>query len=333
MKLKVLIIAFSVLAFANTTQAGEQVTLLLNWVAGADHAPYYYAKKMGWYAKAGIDITLQPGKGSAIAAELVGAGLDQLGLADMTTVLAAIGKGGDEVAVMNVYANYPGGFYWLKSSGIKAIKDLAGKKIGNPPGDAARALWPALAKANGVDPNSVTWVNVSPGAKLAALKARTVDAVTEFYNEHHLYAHELGSDMGYLAWKDAGLDPYSNSLIVNGAYFKAHRDTVAGFVKVTQRAFGACIADPKPCVQALLEGNSGLNFDDQMANWHEVEQLMSDKTSQTMALGWIDPKRMQHDYDLVKTYIGIEKPFDVTTHYTNDFLDQSVKMKTMPPMG
>ncbi len=139
--------------------------------------------------------------------------------------------------------------------------------------------------------------------------------------------------MGYLAWKDAGLNPYSNSLIVNGAYFKSHRDTVAQFVKVTQRAFALCVADPKPCVQALLEANSGLNFDDQMANWHEVEQLMSDKTSQTVALGWFDPKRMQHDYDLVKTYIGIDRPFEVTTHYANDFLDQSVKMKSMPPMG
>ena len=83
-----------------------------------------------------------------VAAQAAGAGVDTFGLADMSTILVAIGKGADEVAVMNVYANYPGGFYWLKSSGIKSVKDLAGKKIGNPPGDAARALWPALAKAN-----------------------------------------------------------------------------------------------------------------------------------------------------------------------------------------
>ena len=52
----------------------------------------------------------------------------------------------------------------------RGLKDFAGKKIGNPPGDAARALWPALAKANGIDPNAVTWVNIGPNAKLAALK-------------------------------------------------------------------------------------------------------------------------------------------------------------------
>src|SRR5580704_10560906 len=185
MKIRIAFVACALLSGGTVAQAAEPVSFLLNWVAGGDHAPYYYAQKMGWYKDAGIDLTLLQGKGSVAAAQAAGAGINTFGLADMTTVLVALGNGADEVAVMNVYANYPGGFYWLKSSGIKSVKDLAGKKIGNPPGDAARSLWPALAKANGVDPSSVTWVNVGPGAKLAALKAGSVDAVTEFYNEHH----------------------------------------------------------------------------------------------------------------------------------------------------
>jgi NitT/TauT family transport system substrate-binding protein len=321
------VFAVALLVFARPALANESVSFLLNWVAGGDHAPYYYAQKMGWYKDAGIDLTLLQGKGSMVAAQAAGAGANTFGLADMSTILVAIGKGADEVAVMNVYANYPGGFYWLKSSGIKSVKDLTGKKIGNPPGDAARSLWPALAQANGVDPNSVTWVNVGPGAKLAALKAASVDAVTEFYNEHHTYKGQLGDDMGYLAWKDAGVDPYGNSIAVNGAYLKAHRDTVAAFVKVTQKAFAACVADADPCIHALIEANSGLQLDSQLVNWREVEQLMSDKTSQSVALGWFDPDRMQQTYNLVKIYVGLEKPFDVTTAYTNAFLDKSIKMK------
>ena len=330
MKLKSSVIALACFSFAGAAQANESVSFLLNWVAGGDHAPYYYAQKMGWYKDAGIDLTLLQGKGSMVAAQAAGAGINTFGLADMATVLVAIGKGADETAVMNVYANYPGGFYWLKSSGIKSVKDLAGKKIGNPPGDAARSLWPALAKANGVDPSSVTWVNVGPGAKLAALKAGSVDAVTEFYNEHHTYKAQLGSDMGYSAWKDTGVDPYGNSIVVNGAFLKAHRDTVAAFVKVTQKAFAACVTDPKPCVEALVEANSGLQVESQLVNWHEVEQLMSDSTSQTVALGWFDPKRMGETYDLVKTYVGLEKPFDIGGAYTNAFLDKTIKMKAIP---
>jgi NitT/TauT family transport system substrate-binding protein len=330
MRLRPAVFAFALLGSATVAEGGEPASFMLNWVAGGDHAPYFYAQSMGSYKAAGIDLTLLQGKGSSMAAQAAGAGLHPFGLADMTTVLVAIGKGADEVAVMNVYANYAGGFYWLKSSGITSVKDLAGKKVGNPPGDAARALWPALAKANGVDPNAITWVNLSPNAKLAALKAGTVDAVTEFYNFHHVYKRELGDNFGYQAWKDAGVDPYSNSIVVNGAFLRAHRATVAAFVKVTQKAFAACVSDPNPCVQALVEANSGLQPADQLVNWHQVEQLMSDKTSQTAGLGWFDARRMEESYNLVKTYVGIEKPFDVTEHYTNTFLDDSIKMKAVP---
>jgi len=326
---RVALVAAMVAGAAAPAAAAEKISLILNWVAGGDHAPYYYARAKGWYSEAGLDIELLQGSGSSVAAQRAGAGINQFGLADMTTVLVAIGKGADEIAVMNVYANYPGGFYWLNSSGIRSIRDLAGKRIGNPPGDAARALWPALAKANEMNPDTVTWVNLSPNAKLAALKAGSVDAVTAFYNLHHVYARELGAGLGYLAWKDAGLNPYGNSIVVNGAYLRDHRDRVAAFVKVTQKASAACVAEPRPCIASLVEANSGLKLEDQEVNWKEVEQLMSDETAQTAALGWLDAARMKSDYELVKTYVGIEQPFEVDKHFTDDFLDRSIKMKAV----
>ena len=308
-------------AFAQT-----KVDFILNWVPGGDHVPYYYAKKMGWYKEAGIDLNIEPGKGSAVAVQKVGAGANPIGLADMANALTLRGKGADTVGVFNVYANSPQGLYWLKSSGIKSVKDLAGKKIGNPAGDGARTMWPALAKANGIDPNSVTWVNIDANAKLAALKAKSIDATTSFYNIHHIFQRELGDDMGFLAWRDAGLNPYGNSIIVNAEYLTKNKAMVAKFVKVTQRAFAACVEEPEPCVQALIDANGALQFDNELINWQLVEMLMSDKYSEGVALGILDDARMAADYELVKTYIGLDKPFDVKITYTNEFLDRSVKM-------
>ncbi len=209
--------AASVMA-SSAVQAQQKLDFVLNWVPGGDHVPYYYAKKMGWYEKEGIDLSIEPGKGSALATQKVGAGANQIGLADMAGVLVAKGKGADTVAVYNVYANSPQGMYWLKSSGITGIKDLVGKKIGNPAGDGARVMWPALAKANGIDPKSVTWVNIDANSKLAALKSKAIDATTSFYNIHHIFQRELGDDLGFLAWRDAGQNPYGNSIIVNAKY-------------------------------------------------------------------------------------------------------------------
>lgn len=306
--------------------AQQKLDFILNWVPGGDHAPYYYAKKMGWYKEAGIDLNLEPGKGSALAVQKVGAGANPIGLADMANALVGRGKGADVVGVYNVYANSPQGLYWLKSSGIKSIKDLAGKKIGNPAGDGARTVWPALAKANGIDPASVTWVNIDANSKLAAVKAKSIDATTSFYNLHHVFQRELGEDMGFLAWKDAGVNPYGNTVIVNGDFLRKNKAAVASFVKVTQKAFAACVAAPQPCVQALVEANGALKLDNEQQNWALVEVLMSDRFSRSVALGIMDDARMAADYELVKTYIGMDKPFDVKTSYTNEFLDRSIKM-------
>jgi len=313
-------------SFAAPAAAQQKLDFVLNWVPGGDHAPYYYAKKQGWYAKEGIDLNIEPGKGSALAVQKVAAGQNPIGLADRGNVLTLRGKGADAVGVFNVYANSPQGLYWKKSSGIKGIKDFPGKKIGNPAADGARTMWPALAKANGIDPKSVTWVNVDANAKLAALKAGSIDVTTSFYNIHHIFQRELGSDMGFLAWRDVGLNPYGNSVIVNGDFLRKNDPLIGKFVAVTQRAFAACVKQPKPCVEALVEANGALKLDNEMTNWSLVEVLMSDKTSKTVALGWHDDARMKADYELVRDYVGLEKPFDIKTAYTNKFLDKSIKM-------
>ncbi|MET0508987.1 MAG: ABC transporter substrate-binding protein [Burkholderiaceae bacterium] len=320
--------AFIVAALATpvAAMAQQRVDFILNWVPGGDHVPYYFAKKMGWYEKAGIDLAIEPGKGSALATQKVGAGANPIGLADMAGVLVAKSKGADAVAVYNVYANSPQGLYWLKSSGIKSIKDLAGKKIGNPAADGARVMWPALAKANGIDPKSVTWVNIDANGKLSGLKAKAIDATTSFYNIHHVFERELGNDMGFLAWRDAGLNTYGNSIIVNAKFLAANKALVERFVKVTQRAFAACVADPKPCVQAMIDANGALKFDNELENWKLVEVLMSDKFSREVALGIHEDARMASDYALVKEFIGIDKDFDVKSVYTNEFLDRSIRM-------
>jgi NitT/TauT family transport system substrate-binding protein len=324
--MRTLLVVVATALSAAPAAAQQKIDFILNWVPGGDHAPYYYAKKQGWYAKEGIELNLEPGKGSALATQKVGAGANPVGLADMGGVLVAKGKGAPNVAVFNVYANSPQGLYWLKSSGIKGIKDFPGKKIGNPAADGARTMWPALAKANGIDPKSVTWVNIDANAKLSALKAKSIDITTSFYNLHHVFERELGEDMGFLAWRDIGLNPYGNSVIVNADYLKKNKPTVAKFVSVTQRAFAQCAKEPKPCVQALIDANGALSFDNELVNWQLVEVLMSDKISRGVALGWHDDARMQADYQLVRDYVGIDKPFDVKATYTNEFLDKSIKM-------
>jgi len=302
-----------------------EISFILNWVAGGDHAPVYWAKAQGWYADAGIDLTIEQGKGSTLSSQRVGIGKNQLGIADLGTALVNKGKGADLVAVFNIYANSPYGFYWKKSSGITGVQGFAGKKIGNPPWDAARQMWPAFAKAVGMDPASVTWVNVQPNAKISALKSGSIDVTTSFYNIHFIFQRVFGDDMGFVSGKEIGVNPYGNSVIANGAFLQSNPDVVGSFVQVTQKAYAACAKAPEPCIDALIAANSGLKKADSMANWALVAELMDADSSRRLGLGYFDPARMAADYRLIEAYFNLEKPFDITSAYDNRFIDQSIK--------
>jgi NitT/TauT family transport system substrate-binding protein len=186
-------------------------------------------------------------------------------------------------------------------------------------------MWPAFAKAVGMGTNTVTWVNVKPNAKIAALKSDAIDVTTSFYNIHFIFQKVFGDDMGFVAGKTIGVNPYGNSVIANGAYLKAKPDVVRNFVKVTQKAYAACAKNVEPCITALINANSGLKRPSSMANWALVKELMDADSSRNGAIGYFDPARMDADYKLIEAYFKLEKPFDINGAYRNDFLDMSVK--------
>jgi ABC-type nitrate/sulfonate/bicarbonate transport system substrate-binding protein len=324
--LRVAGLALALVALAGPSHAAESVNLILNWTPTADHSPFYYAKAQGWYAKAGIDLSIEVGKGSGVSSLKVGSGGSPFGIADLATMLVARSKGADVVALMSIYANTGQTFYWLKSYGVNGAKDFPGHKIGNPPGDASRVMWPAFAKAAGIAADAVSFVNVGPTAKIAALKSHTVDIISDFYNEHDLKVIEFGSDLGFVNWKDIGLNPYGNSLIVNGEFLEKNPKLAEDFVKISQKAFAACVADVTPCLKALLDQVSGLDKENQERQWERIKFLMTDDFTTTRALGWIDAERMKKDYELVQNYLGMEKPFAVESAFATRLLDPSIKM-------
>ena len=318
--------ASMVVSTSSGAGAAEKINFLLNWTPTADHSPYFYALEKGLYAAAGLEVKIEPGKGSGMSSQRVGIGKNQMGIADLATAFVAKSKGANLVAVMNVYANSPYMLYWLKSSGIKGPKDFVGKKLGNPPWDAARVMWPALEKAVGLPAKSVSFVNVSPQAKLPALKSGAIDLTTDFYNGHDIKIQTFGDDMGSMPWRKVGINPYGNSVIVNGAYLKANRDAVAAFIRISQKAFSTCVADVGPCLDALVKASSGLKLNVQKDQWGRIKELMTDETTTTVAFGYFNAKRIADDYAMIETYFKMDKPFDFKTAYTNEFLDRSIKM-------
>jgi NitT/TauT family transport system substrate-binding protein len=306
---------------SGAARANEKVALTLNWTIGSDHAPIYYALSQGLYAAAGLDLSIEIGKGSAYAAQRAGIGAAQFGIVDMPTAIQAKGEGADIVGLMVIYQTSPYTVYWKKSSGIKTIKDLAGHSIGTPAADAARQMWPLIAKTVGIEASTVRFVNVAPDAKFAALQSGTIDATTNFYNFHYIAERTFKEDLGFLRLADIGFNPYGNAFFVNGAYLKEHKEAVRHFVEVTQKAYATCLATPEPCVDAVVKAASQ-DPRDLALSWKLVAEL-AHSPKPIPFVGYIDPERMASDYETVKSAFPL-KDFDVKSMYTDEFLDKTI---------
>src|SRR5260370_19850978 len=94
-------------ALGASQASAQKLTFTLNWVAGGDHAPYFYAQKMGFYKQAGLDVDFETGRGSAASAQKVGAGQSQLGLSDMAGGPPFPRTGPGPLRRVNVYPESP----------------------------------------------------------------------------------------------------------------------------------------------------------------------------------------------------------------------------------
>src|SRR5690606_19533491 len=117
-----------------------------------------------------------------------------------------------------------------------------------------------------------------------------------------------------------GVNVYGNALWVNNKYLASKPEVVKTFVDITQRAYAACVEEFEPCLKALMNGASGLNADNQRDQWQRILVLMRDETTTKVGLGAFDVERVKQDYDLVKSLIGLDKPFEPADVVTNDML-------------
>ena len=111
-------------------QSLRPVSFRLNYVANAEHAPYYVGVKKGFYKEAGFDVAIAPGTGSNDTVKLVGAGNDMFGVAVADAVLVGRGRGVPVVSTAVLLQQSPNVLASLTAKNITKPEDLLGKKVG-----------------------------------------------------------------------------------------------------------------------------------------------------------------------------------------------------------
>lgn len=193
-----------------------------------------YAVEMGFFKKHGLDVDLTVGgSGPAVAAAVIGGSLD-IGSGNSTSLATGHERGVPLVLVApsGAYSakNPSGELLVLKTSPLKAPKDLVGKTVGigniRAISEVAMRAW---LDQNGVDNNAVKFVEIPFSQMGGALTAGRVDAVLP--EEPALSAVLANGDSRRIGLPNSAIA----ALWVEGGYFctlefaKAHPDIVKNF--------------------------------------------------------------------------------------------------------
>src|SRR6186713_1384830 len=138
--------------------ATEKILFQLDWIPFGRHAPFYADK--------GMDVTIAQGRSTIQGIRTLVAGQSQFIFQDIAVMLSVRATEGSKIkALACMYQKTPHTLFYIKGDSIKKPKDIEGKKIAFTPGDSPRRMFPAFAKASGIDESKVSWLSVDPNSK------------------------------------------------------------------------------------------------------------------------------------------------------------------------
>ncbi|WP_422013480.1 ABC transporter substrate-binding protein [Reyranella sp.] len=310
----------ALLATSGAASAQEKFTFALNWFAVGDHAAYWVALDKGYYKAKGLDVTLENSKGSGDSIAKVDTGRADAGLADAAVVIASVGRGTTVKTVGMVFDKTPLNIFSLKEKPLAKPKDLEGKTLAAPPGDSQRQMFPAFAKANGIDPAKVSWVNIEPSAKIAALAEKRVDGVGDYSTGLPLYEKAAGKgSVVMMPWADFGFDMYSMSIIASAKTMKDKPKALRDFLEASYMGWRDVMADPKAAMEILKKRVPEVDVEVMTPNMMIGLGLMKTDRYAKNGIGWIDEKKMCESVDLVNTYMGLPKKVECKDVYSTEF--------------
>ncbi|MFG1603410.1 ABC transporter substrate-binding protein [Actinoplanes sp. NPDC049265] len=213
----------------------------------------WVAKEKGYFKEAGIDVDIQKGAGNVQNLTLLKADKVQFAALDFTgaEIQAGTGKFPDWRAVAAVHQRTLVSIMTTADTKITKPTDLAGKKIATGKGSVSELLFPAYAKAAGLDPKSVTMQGAQPTALNGLMAKRQVDALSTFLLSKTALANVSKKEVVVMPYSDYLADLFGNAIITKPALISSDRELVQKFVNAAMKGLDYTIQHPDEAAQIL----------------------------------------------------------------------------------
>lgn len=306
---------------AGAQQQLEKVRFALNYQVNEAHIAYWVALEKGYYKAKGLDVEIEYSKGSGDAIAKADTGRADVALADAMTVIPALARGAKVKIIGMVMDKSPLNIFVWDDSPIKTPKDLEGKTLAAPPGDAQRVLFKAFAESVGVDANKVSWLNVDPAAKVPALVGRRVDGVGTYYTDLPMFEKPMGvGKVRAMRWSDYGFDPYAISIIANDKTIQSNPAMLKAFLEASYMGWRDALADMDEGLAIFKKRVPELDLPVARKAMPLVFDLLASKRYEEHGIGWIDKTKMCRTVDLVNQTMELPRKPQCDDVYTTALL-------------
>lgn len=329
------IFTFVAFLFAAVTSASAEnvpIKFTLDWKIQGVHAWFYLAKEKGYFAEEGLDVTIDQGEGSAATVSRIMSGAYDAGFGDMNAIIQNSAVKPDEAPLMvyQIYNQPPFAVLTKADGPVADLKSLEGLKVGAPPGSASTKLFPALATAAGFDVSKVEIINVKSSLQEQMLIQDQVSASLVFNVTSYLnilgQKMDPDTDFKWFPYGDAGLDIYSNGVMVSPKLAKENPEAVAGLVRAINKAVAEVLADPaagvavvkgvEPLIQADLE-EKRLAF--------AVKNLITSEESKTNGIGSVDMDRLSKSIGIIKELYELPVAPEASSIFSDAYLPDAAE--------
>jgi NitT/TauT family transport system substrate-binding protein len=320
-------IAVALLLFSKAPLQGAELTpatIRLDFIIGGKHAPWYVALEKGFYAKRGLNPTIQSSTGSADTVRAIGSGSADFGFADIGTAIVAKSRG-TPVEVVAQFGYVPATILWRDEGVIKTIKDLAGKSWAISPGQAQWFLMPAYCRINKIDFKSIKIQETAAPIQPAAMVTKKADFIVMYRASNDEIAEQAAAKVGVklsrVFMKDTGLDIYGTGLIAKDDDLKKRPELLRAYVEGTLEGLRYTRDNQEESLKILLKHKPELDSaltTIQLKN--AITEVFLPPESVNVALGYMKPEIMDKTVRVVNEYFDVARKVSAKEVYTNQFV-------------
>ncbi|SEH12201.1 putative hydroxymethylpyrimidine transport system substrate-binding protein [Thermoleophilum album] len=302
------------------TPAGERtVRVMLDWFPNADHAPIYAAEAAGYFRQAGLRVELRTPSDPAAPIRAVAAGRVDLAVSYEPEVFRALDQGLRVRSVAALVQRPLTSILWLERSGIRSVRDLAGKRVGYAGIDYQRAYLEAILAEAGVDPSRVRVRNVGFGLAPALLTGKVDAVIGAFWNYEAVQLRLERRRPQVVPVDRAGVPSYDELVFVaNGDALDRDRAKLRAFLAAVARGERLVRRRPDFAVTALVRANRDL--DPRLQRAAVRATLAAFAPPRGRPWGWQDPRSWREFGGWLKTHGILRRAPDPTEAYTNELL-------------